>query len=82
MLDNYINNFESIVSSILFGSFKGILLLLTILLTVSLIMLAIGCLIKSQKIKSKFLLVVPSLLIGSIFLLSLPYIFVHFRNLI
>lgn len=82
MLDNYINNFESIVSSILFGSFKGILLLLTILLTISLIMLAIGCLIKSQKIKSKFLLVVPSLFMGSIFLLSLPYIFVHLRNLL
>ena len=82
MIDNYMNNFDNIVSSILFTSFKVIVIILTILLVFSLIMLAIGCLIKSQKIKSKFLLVVPSVLIGSVFFLSLPYIFVHFKNLI
>ena len=82
MIDNYMNNFDNIVSSILFISFKVIVIILTILLIFSLIMLAIGCLIKSQKIKSKFLLVVPSVLIGSVFFLSLPYIFVHFKNLI
>lgn len=78
----YMNNFQNIVSSILFISFKVIVIVLTILLIFSLIILAIGCLIKSQKIKSKFLLVVPGLLVGNIILLSLPYIFVHFRNLI
>ena len=82
MIDNYMNNFDNIVSSILFTSFKAIVIILTILLIFSLIMLAIGCLIKSQKIKSKFLLVVPSVFIGSVFFLSLPYIFVHFKNLI
>lgn len=82
MPENYIDNMQSMISYILFGSFKVIVIILTILLIFSLIMLAIGCLIKSQKIKSKFLLVVPSLLIGSIFFLSLPYIFVHIRNLI
>lgn len=82
MPENYMDNMQNMISSILFGSFKVIVIILTILLIFSLIMLAIGCLIKSQKIKSKFLLVVPGLLIGSIFFLSLPYIFVHIRNLI
>lgn len=82
MPTDYINNIQNIVSSILFAGFKGIVIILVSLLILSLIMLAIGCLIKSQKIKSKFLVVVPGLLIGGIFFLSLPYIFVHFRNLI
>lgn len=82
MIDSYMNNFQNIVSSIFFVSFKVIVIILAILLIFSLIMLAVGCLIKSQKIKSKFLVVVPSLLIGGMFFLSLPYIFVHFRNLI
>lgn len=82
MPTNYIDNFENVLSSIFFVSFKVIVIILAILLVFSLIMLAVGCLIKSQKIKSKFLVVVPGLLIGGIFFLSLPYIFVHFRNLI
>ena len=82
MPEDYIDNMQNMISSILFVSFKVIVIILAVLLILSLIMLAIGCLIKSQKIKSKFLLVVPSLLIGSIFFLLLPYIFVHFRNLI
>lgn len=81
MPEDYISNMENMLSNILFASFKVIVIILAVLLILSLIMLAIGCLIKSQKIKSKFLLVVPSLLIGSIFFLSLPYIFLHFRNL-
>ena len=82
MPTEYINNFQEMLSSILFVSFKVIVIVLTILLILSLIILAIGCLIKSQKIKTKFLLVVPGLLVGNIILLSLPYIFVHLRNLI
>lgn len=81
MIDNYINNFEQIVSSILFVSFKVTVIVLTILLIFSLIMLAIGCLIKSQKIKSKFLIAVPTLLIGDIVLLSVPIIFMYFKNM-
>lgn len=80
MLD--LNNFENIVSSILFMSFKIIAIILTILLIFSLIMLGIGCLIKSQKIKSKFLIAVPTLIIGNIVFLSLPIIFVHIKNMI
>ena len=82
MLDSYMNNFENIVSSTLFIAFKITLIVLVSLLILSLIMLAIGCLIKSQKIKSKFLVVTPSLLIGIIFFLSIPPIFVYFKNMI
>ena len=81
MLNDYTYSFKNIVSSIFFVSFKVILVILTILLILSLIILAIGCLIKSQKIKSRFLVVVPSLLLGTIFLLALPFIFVYFKNL-
>lgn len=79
---DYINNIQNIVSSIFFTSFKVILIILVVLLILSLIMLAIGCLIKSQKIKSKFLIAVPSLLLENIFFLAIPYIFVLFKNMI
>ena len=82
MLDDYINNFSNIISSIYFVGFKVIVIFLCILLIFYLILLAIGCLIKSQKIKSKFLIVIPSLLLGNIFFISLPYIFVYFKNMI
>ena len=82
MIENYINNFENIVSTILFIAFKITLIVLVVLLILSLILLAVGCLIKSQKMKSKFLKVVPSLLIGNIFLLSIPIIYIYFRNLV
>ena len=55
MIDNYINNFESIMSTFLFYGFKYTLFLLVIMLILSLIFLIIGCIIKSQTIKSKFL---------------------------
>ena len=82
MYEDYINNFGNTVSSIFFVGFKVIIIVVTILLIISLIMLAIGCLIKSQTIKSKFLIIVPSLIIGIIFLLFLPYLYVRFKNLI
>ncbi len=82
MLNNYINNFENIVSFIFFASFKLILITLTISLILSLIMLAVGCLIKSQKMKSKFLIVVPTLLVVIILFLLIPILLVHFKKLI
>lgn len=81
MLTDYISNFENIVSYIFFAIFKIMIVILVILLLFSLMMLAIGCLIKSQKIKSKFLIVVPTLLLGNILFLALPYIFVYFKNM-
>ncbi len=80
MLNNYIYNFETIISNFLFYSFKYTLLLIAIFLIVSLIFLMIGCIIKSQKIKSKFLKIVPGLLVSLIFLLIFPYILVQFKN--
>lgn len=82
MLNDYMNNFQNIVSSIFFVGFKVMLIILVTLLIFSLIMLAIGCLIKSQKIKSKFLIVVPSLLVGNILFLIFPCILVYFKNMI
>ena len=81
MLDSYMNNIENIVSSTLFIGFKITLIILVSLLIISLMLLAIGCLIKSQKMKSKFLIAVPSLLIGIIFFLSIPPTFIFFKNL-
>ena len=82
MLNNYINNFETTISAILFYGFKYTLLLLVILLILSLILLIVGCIIKSQTIKSIFLKIVPGLLLSLIFLLLLPYILVQFKNLL
>ena len=81
MVDSYISNFENMLSTIFFASFKIILIFLTVSLLFSLIMLAIGCLIKSQKIKSKFLIAVPSLIIGTFFFLIAPVIYKYFKNL-
>ncbi len=82
MINNYINNFQSIISTFLFYGFKYTLLLLVVILILSLIFLMIGCIIKSQTIKSKFIKIVPSLLLSLIFLLLLPYILVQFKNLL
>lgn len=82
MIDNYINHLENIVSSTLFVIFKVSLIVLVVLLILSLVMLAIGCLIKSQKIKSKFLKAVPSIFITILLLLSIPVIYIYFRNFV
>lgn len=82
MVNEYISNFENNISSIIFLGFKAILIMLVSLLMVSLIILAVGCLIKSQNIKSKFLIRVIFLFLGNILFLTLPYLFVHFKNII
>ena len=82
MLKDYMNNFQNIVSSIFFVGFKVMLIILVTLLIFSLIVLAIGCLIKSQKIKSKFLTFTISLLFGNILFLCIPFFIVYFKNLI
>jgi len=82
MTTDYIENFRNIIHFISFVSFKGIVITLTILLIVSLIILAIGCLIKSQKIKSKFLTSSISLLFGIVVFLCIPFFIVYFKNLI
>ena len=70
-----------IIALFLFILVKVIVIILTALLIFSLIMLAIGCLIKSQKIKSKFLIVVPSLILGNIVILCIPWAIVHIKSM-
>lgn len=82
MLDNYINNFNALFSNALFFCFKYSIIFLTLILLISLIIFAIGCLIKSQKIKSKFLRVIPTLIIVEILVLTIPFIVVHFKKII
>ena len=82
MLDNYINNFNVMLSNALFFCFKYSVIIFVTLLILSLLLLGIGCLIKSQKIKSKFLIVVPTLTVGTIILLAIPYVIIFIKNLI
>lgn len=78
MLDNYINNFETIGTSILFICFVSIILILVVCLIVSLCLLILGCLIKSQKIKGRYLKVVPSITVMLIIIIILPVIYKMF----
>ena len=81
MLEDYMNNFENIVTEVLFMAFTIVLAILCAVLIISLLLLILGCIIKSQTLKSKFLKSVPILLIGIIFFLCIPIIFVHFKEL-
>lgn len=80
-MQNYIFNIENLISNILFYSFIGCLCLIVIELIISLIMLIIGCLIKSQTIRSKFLRIVPISLFFLILLLSIPKIGITIKSL-
>ncbi len=78
MLEDYMNNFENIVTEFLFIAF---IIVLVIVLIISLLLLILGYIIKSQTIKSKFLKSVPVLLIGIIFLLCIPVVLNYFKEL-
>ena len=47
------------------------------ILIAALLLLILGCIIKSQKLKSKFLRVIPLLIIGIFFILLIPVLYVH-----
>ena len=81
MLENYMNNFGNMMTSVLFIAFVAVLAILVVTLVISLLLLILGCIIKSQTLKSKFLKTVPILLIGIIFLLCIPLIFNYFKKL-
>lgn len=81
MLDSYLNNINVFLVNALFFCFKYAVVTFVILLIVSLILLTVGLLIKSQKIKSKFLIVVPSLILANIFILAIPYVVIKIKNL-
>ena len=82
MFEDYINNFNNIISSFFYIAFVSILVLLVILLIVSLLILILGCLIKSQTLKLKFLKTVPFLMIGIFFILLIPILYVRFKSMI
>lgn len=78
MIEDYINNFETISTSLLFICFVSIILILVVGLIVSLCLLILGCLIKSQKIKGRYLKVVPSITVMLIIIIFLPVIYKMF----
>lgn len=78
MPNDYINNLSNLISSALFYSFVGTVILLTILLIASLIILIIGCLLKSQIVRRKFLKASISILILLVFIILIPVMFSFF----
>ena len=72
MFEDYMNNFNNIITSFFYIAFISILVLLVIL----------GCLIKSQTLKSKFLKTVPFLMIGIFFILLIPILYIRFKGMI
>ena len=79
-MDNYINNFELMFLSVLFFMFKFTIIILSVLTINSLLLLIFGCLIKSEKIKIKFLKVTTSLLLINFIILIIPVIVWYFRK--
>ena len=81
MVENYMSNFENIVTEFLFMDFIIVLAILVVVLIISLLLLIFGCIIKSQTLKSKLLKSIPIFLFGIIFLLCTPVIFNYFKEL-
>ena len=82
MFEDYMNNFNNIISSFFYIAFISILVLLVVLLVISLLLLILGCLIKSQTLKSKFLKAVPFLIIGIFFIFLMPILYLKFKRII
>lgn len=80
MIDEYITNINSIGMEVLFFLFKISLVIITLILIVSLVLLIIGCLIKSQKIKIRFLKASIGNLLSLIFLLIIPIIIFEIKQ--
>ena len=82
MVDEYIDNINNIGTEVLFFLFKISIILLIGLLIFSLIMLIIGCLIKSQKLKISFLKSSIGNLLSLLFILFIPIIIFKIKILI
>lgn len=76
MIDNYTENIRNIISTGLFYTFIICLCVITITVVISLVMLTVGCLLKSQTIRSKFIKVAPISIILLIFVLFIPKIYI------
>lgn len=75
MANDYINNISNMISSALFYTFIGTITFLAITLIISLVVLIIGCLLKSQVIRVKFLKSSIGILITLIFVILIPVIY-------
>lgn len=82
MGNDYINTINNYISQAFFYSFIGVLGILTIVFILSLLILIIGCLIKSQKIKSKFLKLSLSLFVLLCFVILIPVMIQAFKNIV
>lgn len=79
MFNNYIDTLEEIETKVLFFLFKYSVIVLSFILIISLILLIIGCLIKSQKIRMRFISISIFLIITLIILLIIPIIIYKLR---
>lgn len=78
----YLNNINTYISEGLFFLFKISIYAFTALTIISLVLLLIGQLIKSQKMKDKYIKLSMSFLILLVFIFLIPIIYIRFKNLV
>lgn len=78
-MNEYMESITRLGNEVLFFLFKTSVILITILLIVSLILLIIGCIVRSQKLRSKYLKVSIFSLLSLIVLLIMPVLAVYIR---
>ena len=78
----YLNNINTYISEGLFFLFKISIYAFTVLTIISLILLLIGQLIKSQRMKDKYIKLSMSFLILLVFIFLIPIIYIRFKNLV
>ena len=78
----YLNNINTYISEGLFFLFKISIYAFTVLTIISLILLLIGQLIKSQRMKDKYIKLSMSFLILLVFIILIPIIYTSFKSLV
>lgn len=78
----YLNNINTYISEGLFFLFKISIYVFTALTIISLILLLIGQLIKSQRMKDKYIKLSMSFLILLVFIILIPIIYTSFKSLV
>jgi len=79
---NYIENIGSTLSTALFYIFIATVSILAMILILSLFFLILGSIIKSQKVKNKFLKASTSILVVLITTLAIPGVIEFFKSFI
>ena len=82
MSTEYLNNINTYISEGLFFLFKISIYAFTTFTIISLILLLIGQLIKSQKMKDKYIKLSMSFLILLVFFILIPIIYTSFKSLV